>query len=435
MARGGTQHFEFFGPHGPALLVVALPLTVLALPYACNERGCMQLLPTFWVPGFAPGQPLYTHAAMAAVAGWFGLVLLLHVLLPGRRAQGVVLPDGSRLTYKLNALPVFLLTYGSALVLGDFGLGLLDLTWPAANFVPLLTAAILFSSALAVCAYTCSFLPSRSGPAAGGPRLLAAHGDSGYPAYDFWMGRELNPRWLRGAVDVKEFCELYPGMIGWALLNLSLAARQAAGHGGVGAGMLLVNAFQLWYVADGLANEKSILTTMDITTDGFGFMLAFGDLCWVPFTFCTQARFLADHPQPLGAAGVAAVLAVQGAGYFIFRGANGQKDAFRRDPKGPAVRHLRSMATARGTRLITSGWWGAARHINYLGDWIMGLAWCLPCGAAGAAAVVPYFYCLYFAALLLHRERRDEAACAAKYGADWRRYCALVPWRIVPRVY
>lgn len=28
---------------------------------------------------------------------------------------------------------------------------------------------------------------------------------------------------------------------------------------------------------------------MDITTDGFGFMLAFGDLSWVPFTYSLQA--------------------------------------------------------------------------------------------------------------------------------------------------
>ena len=31
---------------------------------------------------------------------------------------------------------------------------------------------------------------------------------------------------------------------------------------------------------DALWFEPAILTTMDITTDGFGFMLAFGDLAW-----------------------------------------------------------------------------------------------------------------------------------------------------------
>ena len=34
--------------------------------------------------------------------------------------------------------------------------------------------------------------------------------------------------------------------------------------------MVLVNIFQLIYVWDALFNEKAILTTMDITTDGFG---------------------------------------------------------------------------------------------------------------------------------------------------------------------
>merc|ERR1711924_522749 len=52
----------------------------------------------------------------------------------------------------------------------------------------------------------------------------------------------------------------------------------------------------------------------------------------------------------------------------------------------------------RGTKLIISGWWGLARHINYTGDWLMGLAWCLPCGITH---VVPYFYAIYFACLLI----------------------------------
>jgi hypothetical protein len=59
--------------------------------------------------------------------------------------------------------------------------------------------------------------------------------------------------------------------------------------------MLMINAFQLLYVADALWFEPSILTTMDITSEGFGFMLAFGDLVWVPFTYCTQAKYISEH--------------------------------------------------------------------------------------------------------------------------------------------
>jgi hypothetical protein len=36
---------------------------------------------------------------------------------------------------------------------------------------------------------------------------------------------------------------------------------------------------------------------MDITTEGFGFMLVFGDLAWVPFVYCLQTRYLLMYPQ------------------------------------------------------------------------------------------------------------------------------------------
>jgi hypothetical protein len=52
----------------------------------------------------------------------------------------------------------------------------------------------------------------------------------------------------------------------------------------------LINLSQGLYVWDALFNEKAILTTMDVTSDGFGFMLAFGDLAWVPFTYSIQVQ-------------------------------------------------------------------------------------------------------------------------------------------------
>lgn len=67
--------------------------------------------------------------------------------------------------------------------------------------------------------------------------------------------------------------------------------------GAVTAPLVLVCIFHGIYVLDALWFEKAILTTMDITTDGFGFMLVFGDLAWVPFTYSLQARYLVDHPK------------------------------------------------------------------------------------------------------------------------------------------
>lgn len=142
------------------------------------------------------------------------------------------------------------------------------------------------------------------------------------------------------------------------------------------------------------------------------------------------------------------------------------------------------METKTGSKLLISGWWGTARHINYFGDWLMALAWSLPCGKCyfpnfkdepyasaeiigepsfigsatrirshttifshtitfnyfiirhlGLSSPLPYFYPIYFAVLLIHRELRDEEKCHKKYGKDWDKYCETVRWRIIPYVY
>lgn len=51
---------------------------------------------------------------------------------------------------------------------------------------------------------------------------------------------------------------------------------------------------------------------MDIVHDGFGFMLVFGDLAWVPFTYSLQAAFLVVHPQTLSYLGAALIVALNG---------------------------------------------------------------------------------------------------------------------------
>ena len=86
------------------------------------------------------------------------------------------------------------------------------------------------------------------------PPLLAPHGDTPSHLYNFFMGRELNPR--TGAFDWKEFCELYPGLIGWVVLDLAAAAKQAATFGAVSPGMACVCAFHFIYVADALWHER-----------------------------------------------------------------------------------------------------------------------------------------------------------------------------------
>ena len=102
-----------------------------------------------------------------------------------------------------------------------------------------------------------------------------------------------------------------------------MAVKQAQQHGAASLPMLLVCCFQTLYVVDSVWFERAILTTMDITSDGFGFMLVFGDLVWVPFTYCLQARYLVDHSPVSGcAAQVVAQPAVQPAQSSLLRNAS-----------------------------------------------------------------------------------------------------------------
>jgi len=237
---------------------------------------------------------------------------------------------------------------------------------------------------------------------------------------------------LNGKFDLKYFCELRPGLIGWIIMDTAMAMKEYELRGEVSIAMLLVCSFHTAYVIDALISESSVLTTMDITTDGFGWMLSFGDLAWVPFTYSLQARYLVDYPNHLNLVMVVLIVIIKLAGYYIFRSANAQKDTFRSEPDNPSVKNLKYIQTATGSKLLISGWWGIARHINYLGDIFMALAWCLPCGFEH---ILPYFYVIYLTILLIHRERRDDHKCHTKYGKDWEKYCAIVPYRILPYVY
>ena len=117
--------------------------------------------------------------------------------------------------------------------------------------------------------------------------------------------------------------------------------------------------------------------------------------------------------------------------YIRCRASNSEKDAFRRDPDHESVRHLTFLQTQRGTKLITSGWWGTARKINYTGDWLITFSWCLLCGFNSP---IPYFQAIYFLVLLVHRAIRDDQMCAEKYGDDWTEYKKRVPYMFIPHV-
>jgi hypothetical protein len=399
---------------GALLLMVALPPLVYYLFFCIRDFGGALALPTLDMLSRLPG---LTTRSVLLYGAWFLLQALLQLFGPGKIHQGVPLSDGTRLNNKMNGWFAFWFTL--TLVFVVVRAGWIPATILYDEFGPLLTAAQIF-------AFTFSVFLFFYGRASKRPERT-----SGNIIYDYFMGTALNPR--LGRFDFKLFCESRPGLILWVLVNLSFAAKQYALYGTVTTPMILVNLFQFLYVADHFFHEEAILTTWDIQHENFGWMLCWGDLVWVPFTYSLQAHYLINNMHKLSVPAAAGMVALNALGFIIFRGANIQKHRFRKDPAsnvwGKRPEYIR---TANGSLLLTSGWWGVARHSNYFGDLLMALAWCLP---TGFSHPLTYFYFVYFSILIFHREWRDNSRCLGKYGKDWTAYCEKVRWRIVPGVY
>ncbi|GAA5825051.1 hypothetical protein JCM11251_006077 [Rhodosporidiobolus azoricus] len=418
-----TEGYEFGGPLGALGVTLAVPFFTYWLAFACTGERCPPWPMSSFIDWHSSGfeamkeerwwEQLWSWEAAAVYGAWYFWTVACWAALPGKEIQGVELRNGKRLTYTMNGFATMMLTF-AVIALWTWKRGPAALLYVPDHWPQLISAVIVFSYVQAWFVFFQSYVPGE---------MLALGGNTRNPFYNWFIGRGLNPR--LGDFDIKCFNEMRPGLILWIVFDICFIAKQYATLGRVTDSIILTSVFHFWYVFDSLYNEPSVLTTMDITTDGFGFMLSVGDLVWVPFTYSYTAYYLSTHPKDLGVLGCAGVLAVQLFGYWMFRGANNEKNEFRlgRNPK-----NLKSFQTERGTRLLTSGWWGMSRHPNYLGDWIMAWAWCLPCGFTSP---LPYFYVIYFAILLVHRQTRDDEA----YKKDWDTYKRLVPARIIPYVY
>ncbi|CAI9553703.1 unnamed protein product, partial [Staurois parvus] len=389
---------EFGGAIGTFFMTLSLLPLLYYLLYQCTQENVSLL-------SFYPHWSL-TDLWNPTVFGYFTLWVLLTALfylLPiGKIAYGVPLPNGKRLKYRLHGLHSLLLV---AVVVAALLYNRVNLLYVYKHLHQFAAAATLFSVVISVYAFAHSYRAPKED--------LSVAGKSGNFIYGFFMGRERNPH--IGIFDIKYFTAIQPTFIGWVLLNfiMLLAEMDVQKHDKPSVSMILVNSFQLLYALHALWYQEGILTSLDVAYDGFGFMLAFGGLVWVPFTYSLQALYLVKHSVDICCATVAAAITLNTLGYFLFQRANRQKFAFRKNPDNPKLSHLKTIPTSAGSKLIVSGLWGWVRHPNYLGDIIMAWAWCLPCGFT---SILPYFYGFFLTALLIHRVIRVEQQCKIKYG-------------------
>ncbi len=346
----------------------------------------------------------------------YAFITLLHYILPARKVTGYVRDEqtGEKLKYRLNGIYVLIIS-----ILVWFGLGyfkLVDYDW----LYTVRWYSLAGAFTIGVIYTLITVLPY---PSTGKPFLA-----------DLFFGRPKNPQYANGRIDAKMWLYLV-GAVMLELHVLSFAGHHHLVYGAAASpGIFLSAALLTYFVFDYLTFEEVHLYTYDFFAERVGFKLGWGCLVFYPYFYSIPLWASVGEPNP-GTSTL--VLVISGLVFFMgwsfARGANMQKFYFKTQPHKSFL-GIQPRTISNGEHsLLINGFWGLSRHINYLGEILMGSGIALAVGGAGG--FWPWLYPLYYVALLVPRQLDDDKRCAAKYGKLWEEYTQKVKYRIIPFVY
>lgn len=455
-----SNHFEFGGSWGVSAMMVGFPLLMYYMwigatyyngkfPTPSDGEGLADF-------GKRLGRMVYTGAFPSFKAWamyWIFLIFeaLCYLYLPGVWTKGKPLPHegGRRLDYYCSGMWSLWTTIAVAAALHFTGL--FKLYEVVDEFGPLMSVAIISGFIVSFAAYFSAIYRG------------AQHRMTGYPVYDFFMGAELNPR-MFNILDFKMFFEVRLPWYMLFLISLGTAARQYEQFGYVSGEVGFLVMAHFLYANACAKGEECIVPTWDMYYEKWGFMLIFWNMAGVPLSYCHCTIFLANHaPKVYHWNGyVLAMLYVAYLFvYWVWDTANSQKNRFRQQERGgdftrktfpqlpwQAVKNPKTIKTDTGDSLLVDGWcklgsphvssnivradfWtdGYARKIHYTCDLFFALSWGF---VTGFQSPFPWFYPLFFTAMIIHRAVRDIQRCRSKYGKAWEEYERQVPYLFIP---
>jgi len=260
--------------------------------------------------------------------------------------------------------------------------------------------------------------------------------------YLYYRGVKLHPRIL--GVDVKQWSNCRVGMLGWALLVVTFCIASIITHNSYEIALgsiinaLLINIYLLKF----FYWETGYFNTLDITLDRAGYYLCWGCLCFVQAFYTFSAYYMVGHPSLLSTShnimififGCVSIALNYYVDYQkeVFITSNGKCMMWGKPAQFLNVEYTAYNGMKKRSRLLTSGFWGIARHLNYVFEILLALSWSLPSIHYG---VVPFAYVIFLCGLLIHRTFRDEEKCSQKYNKHWDQYCQIVPYRMIPGIF
>ena len=362
-----------------------------------------------------------------AIAGFFtplavfAVFFVLQLILPGRWVPGYVInPEtGEPRKYRLNGILVFVI----AVVVWAFELTGMPRDWFYRSSIYAVIGGTVFAAIFTIIAVY-------SQPRGKKSNLVG----------DLWLGRAQELSFFNNRFDVK----MYFYVVGGTMLSLNAMSGAAFHYEQFGEnanpGVFLYAAFFTFYIFDYFVFERVQLYTYDLIHEKVGFKLFWGGLIVYGWVFILPLWGMAAHPDPGFGPAWTYVWLIGTAALFLFgwgigRGANLQKYTFKRWPERKFLGLIRPEYIQAGDRkILCSGFWGVARHFNYMGEGFLALSIALSFGHFGNPWAWTYF--VFVVTFFTFRQFHDDEFCAEKYGPEkWAEYQARVKYRIMPGVW
>ena len=351
----------------------------------------------------------------------FVVFFLLQLILPARRVPGYVIDPatGQPRNYRLNGLLVFVI----AQVVWAFELTGMEHDWFYRSSLYAIAGGTVITAVWSIWAVFSQ--PPEEGK---------------NPWLALWEGRARELSVFGQRVDIKMYFYVVGGTM-WSLNALSAAVYHHQRFGeDSNPGVFLYAAFFTFYVMDYFIFERVQLYTYDLIHENLGFKMFWGGLVVYGWMFILPLWGMAVHPDPGFSAPWRSVWLIGTpmlflAGWMIGRGANLQKYTFKRWPDRKFLGLIEPRYIEAGDRkILCSGFWGVARHFNYLGEGFLALSIALVFGYFTNLWAWTYF--IFVVSFFLVRQRYDDRYCAEKYGPEkWAEYQERVKYRIFPGIY
>ncbi|XP_029662296.1 delta(14)-sterol reductase [Formica exsecta] len=408
---------EWGGWIGTSFLIFILPISIILPQFLCSKGQCK-----FAHVELPINLESYInlHGLLSYVA--FLIFLACISIIPiGRTVDGQQSKIGI-LQYRVNGFLCAMLTI---IVLGlCMYKNILVSDYILDNIVQLSVSGWLMGTFLALGLY----MKAGKAPIAN----LNIYASTKSKIYNFWQGREINPR--IGALDIKLLL-IRASLIGTLIVNMAVIIKvvgdvKSLNIEQLNVATLLVILLQQFYIVDGLIFEATIFTSFAIMYEGTGYMTCVSHLLY-PFLTTLTTRFILYQKIKFNYfAGIFVLSFVMG--YALYRTSNSRKNEFRKNPVSPTVPYLETIPTSRGKKLMLSGLWGHVRHPNYLGDIIM--QWSIAIISL-MSDILPYYAAICCTLTLAYRAVRDNRRCQMRYGYAWEQYCSRVKYMILKRIF